>query len=189
MSLRQFVQRRFGGLYWTLRAARARYRQWSRGLRHVHPTLYIGARAKIAKDLVAGPYSFINIDCEVGQGVTMGKYVMLAPEVWVVGNDHRFDVPGVPIIFAGRPEMKKTLIEDDVWIGNGAMILAGVRIGRGAVIAARAVVTKDVPAYEIWGGVPARKIGERFTDPADRSRHDAMLANPPQAGQFCESVW
>ena len=189
MSLRQFVQKHFGGFYWKLRYARSRYRQWRHGLKHVHPTFYMGAGAKIAKDLVAGPYSFVNIHCEVGPGVTMGKYVMLAPEVWIVGNDHRFDMPGVPIIFSGRPEMRRTVIEDDAWIGNGAMILAGVRIGRGAVVAARAVVTKDVPPYEIVGGVPARKIGERFSNEADRARHDAMLAEPARGGQFCESVW
>lgn len=189
MSLRQFVQKNFGGVYQLLRTARSSYRRWRHGLKHVHPTFYMGAGAKIAKDLVAGPYSFVNIHSEIGPGVTMGKYVMIAPEVWVVGNDHRFDVPGVPIIFSGRPEMKKTVIEDDVWVGNGAMILAGVRIGRGAIIAARAVVTKDVPPYEIWGGVPAKKIGERFSNPEDRAKHDAMLAQPAREGEYCQSVW
>lgn len=189
MSLRQFVERNFGGLYRALRTTRSRYRLWKLGLKHVHPTFYAGAGAKIAKDLVAGPYSFVNIHSEIGARVTMGKYVMVAPEVWIVGNDHRFDVPGMPIIFSGRPELKKTQLEDDVWVGNGAMILAGVRIGRGAIVAARAVVTKDVPAYEIWGGVPAKKIGERFSDPADRAKHDAMLAQPAFEGTYCESAW
>ncbi len=189
MSLRQFAQKHFGGLYWKLRAARSKYRHWRMGLKHVDPTFYVGAGSKIAKDLVAGPYSFINLNCEVGAGVTIGKYVMLAPEVWVIGNDHKFDVPGTPIIFSGRPETKRTYIEDDVWVGNGAMILAGVRIGRGSIIAARAVVTKDVPPYEIWGGVPAKKIGERFADPDDRAKHDAMLAQPAHQGEYCESTW
>jgi acetyltransferase-like isoleucine patch superfamily enzyme len=54
-----------------------------------------------------------------------------------------------------------TVIGDDVWLGAGAVITPGVRIGTGAVIGANCVVTHDVPEYEIWGGVPARRIGSR----------------------------
>lgn len=53
------------------------------------------------------------------------------------------------------------VLEDDVWLGAGVHVLPGVCVGQGAVIAAGSVVTHDVPAYEIWGGVPARKIGQR----------------------------
>ena len=52
-------------------------------------------------------------------------------------------------------------IGDDVWIGAGAVITPGVMVGRGAVIGANSVVTHHVPEYEVWAGVPARKIGER----------------------------
>ncbi len=74
------------------------------------------------------------------------------------------------------------MVESDVWIGYGATILSGVRIGRGAIIAAGAVVTRDVAAYEIHGGVPARKLADRFANVADIEVHDSMLARPPQAG-------
>jgi acetyltransferase-like isoleucine patch superfamily enzyme len=87
-------------------------------------------------------------------------------------------VPGTPMIFSGRPEQPPTVIGDDAWIGVGAVVMQGRSIGRGAVIGANAVVTKDVPAYEVWVGIPARKVGERFPDPADRRRHDAMLDGP-----------
>jgi acetyltransferase-like isoleucine patch superfamily enzyme len=135
-------------------------------------------------DLVAKEYSFINVGCQVGTGVELGRYVMLAPHVGIVGSDHRYDVAGTPIIFAGRPEPKRTVIEDDAWIGFGATIMQGVRVGRGAIIAAGAVVTKSVPAYEIHAGIPAKRIGVRFADPADRARHDAMLDGPVIHGRL-----
>jgi acetyltransferase-like isoleucine patch superfamily enzyme len=53
------------------------------------------------------------------------------------------------------------VLEQDVWLGANAVVLKGVKIARGAIIAAGAVVTTDVPQFEIWGGVPARKLGER----------------------------
>ena len=53
------------------------------------------------------------------------------------------------------------VLEEDVWLGVNVVVLKGVRIGRGAIVAAGAIVTKDVPSYEIWGGVPARRLGER----------------------------
>ncbi|MGZ5020707.1 MAG: acyltransferase, partial [Chthoniobacterales bacterium] len=53
------------------------------------------------------------------------------------------------------------VVESDVWLGTNVIVLKGVRIDRGAIIAAGAVVTKSIPEYEIWGGVPAQKIGER----------------------------
>ncbi|MBN1398753.1 MAG: hypothetical protein JXA06_12045 [Bacteroidetes bacterium] len=111
---------------------------------------------------------------------------MFAPRVAIVGADHRMDRPGVPMIFSGRPPLSDTVIEADVWVGFGAVIMAGVRIGRGSVIAAGAVVTQDVPPYEIWGGIPAKKIRSRFTDQKDIEKHDLMLSQPPFEGEYAE---
>lgn len=172
-------------LYLFLRGLRMRYRRWHYGLRQVHPTFYAAAGCHISRDLVAKEYSFINLGCVIGPKVELGPYVMLGPRVAIVGGDHVFNTPGVPIIFSGRPELRPTILEADAWVGFGAIIIAGVHIGRGAIIAAGAVVTKDVPAYEIHGGVPAHKIGERFPDPEARAKHDRMLAAPPQQGAFC----
>ena len=61
-------------------------------------------------------------------------------------------------------EVGDIVIDNDVWIGYEAVIMAGVHIGNGAIIAARAVVTKDVPPYTIVGGVPARPIRKRFDE-------------------------
>lgn len=161
------------------------YRRRRFGLRHVHPTFYLARGARVSRDLVAHEYSFINIDCIVGPKVELGRYAMLAPRVSIVGDDHIFSIPGTPIIFSGRSKLRPTVIEDDAWIGQCAIIMTGVRIGRGAIIAAGAVVTKDVAAYEIHAGVPARCIGNRFPNENDRIRHDHMLSGQLVEERFC----
>jgi serine acetyltransferase len=81
--------------------------------------------------------------------------------------------------------LESTVIESDVWVGCGATIMTGVRIGRGSIIAAGSVVVKDVPPYEIHGGSPARKIRDRFADGVAREVHDRMLAQRPTRGRYC----
>jgi acetyltransferase-like isoleucine patch superfamily enzyme len=68
------------------------------------------------------------------------------------------------------------VVGDDVWIGYGAIILSGVTIGDGSIVASGSVVTKDVPPYVIVGGNPARKITERFTDPWELQMHKLAIA-------------
>lgn len=165
--------------------ARNRMQAWRYGLRGVPSTTYLHPGSHISRDLRIGDFSSIGPGCRIGPKVDLKRYVMLAPRVALVGADHFYDKPGVPIVFAGRPPLASTVIEDDVWVGYGAVILAGVRIGRGAIIAAGAVVTKEVPAYEIWGGIPAKKLGERF-DPDERMVHDHMLAQPAREGTWPE---
>lgn len=143
----------------------------------------------VSTDLIAHEHSFVNVQCLIGPGVELGRYAMLAPHVAIVGGDHRYDQVGVPIIFAGRPELPRTCIEADAWIGYGAILMAGVRIGRGAIVAAGAVVTKDVPPYEIHAGIPARKIGERFSNLSERALHDAMLQGPVVERALCAPIW
>jgi|SRR5687768_10419404 len=154
------------------------------GLRQLDCTVYIVLPTRISRDLRAGSHCFINRDCWICPGVRMGRYVMLAPEVAILGGDHVINVAGQPIIFSGRPETNTTTIGDDVWIGFRAIINAGVNIGNGAVIAAGALVTKDVEPYAIVGGVPACKIGERFPDQTSRTVHEAVLRGPTVNGRL-----
>lgn len=175
------------GLYTFIRSLRMRYRRWRLGLRHVHETFYCSADIVVSRDLVAKEFSHISRGGIIGPKVTLGRYVMFGPRVIIVGDDHVFDKAGTPTIFAGRPaEIRPTVIEDDAWVGAGSILMAGVTIGRGAIVAAGAVVTKDVPPYEIHGGVPARKIRDRFATEEERAAHDAMLEKPARRfGEFC----
>lgn len=150
----------------------------------VTPSAYVHPTARVSADLRLGEYAFVGPRCELDPGVEIGRYSMLAPHVAIVGDDHVVDAPGLPIQFSGRPPQTRTVIEDDVWVGYGAVIMRGIRIGRGAVVAAHAVVTKDVAPYDIVAGVPARPIAVRFPDPGDRARHDLMLDGPPLSPRF-----
>jgi acetyltransferase-like isoleucine patch superfamily enzyme/lysophospholipase L1-like esterase len=164
------------------------FRRWKHRLVHVHPTFYLASGSRVSSDLVAHAYSYIGQGCLIGPKLELGAYAMLGPRVALVGGDHRFDRPGTAIIFSGRPDLKPTVVETDAWVGCGAILIAGVRIGRGAIVAAGAVVTRDVAPYEIHGGVPARKIGERFPEGPDRETHDRMLAEPPCQGEYCSPL-
>jgi acetyltransferase-like isoleucine patch superfamily enzyme len=162
-----------------------RGRRWKYGLPSTSESCYLGPRCLVEHDLVAKAYSYIGPECILGPGVEIGAYAMLGPRVAVVGADHVYDRAGTPIIFSGRPNARKTIIEDDAWIGYGSIIISGVRIGRGAVIGAGSVITKDVPPFEIHGGVPARKLRDRFRTPEEMAMHDRMLQAPPRRGEYC----
>lgn len=162
---------------------RKKYRQikmkWIRlcyGLKNVHQTVYINKGCQIASDIIAGPYVFIGNNCQIYQKVSIGDYTMLAPEVKIIGKDHQFETSGMPIIFSGRGKITETKIGKDVWIGTRSIISLGITIGDGAIIAANSVVTKNVEAYSIIGGSPAKLIKKRFENQKDIDKHNFMLA-------------
>ena len=166
-----------------LRRLRIAWRRLSYGMASVHPTSYLGAGCSLDRSLVMGPYGYIGPGAMIPAGVVMGKYVMIGPGLLIAGDDHRFDKVGEAIIFSGRPTQRGCIIEDDVWIGARVIILKGTHIGRGAVIAAGAVVVRDVAPYTIVGGVPARVIGQRFNE-EDARKHDVFLAGPAREGEY-----
>jgi len=181
------VLHRHEGLYRTSRRALMRIRRWRRGLKHAHPDAYVSPSALVHPSTEMLEFSFVNRECVVEAGVTIGRYTMLASRVSIIQPGHDYSDPSTPIIFAGRPPLQKTVIGDDAWIGFGATIVAGVQIGDGAIVAAGAVVVRDVPAYEIHAGVPAKKIKDRFND-EQRREHEAMLEKPAEAGRFCDPI-
>ena len=118
--------------------------------------------------LVIGDHVFIGAGCEFNfkLGITIGSHCLIASGCCFVDHDHQLARRDGPIgSQTDGPEAPVTL-DTDVWIGANAVLLKGVTIGKGAIIAAGAVVRNSIPSYEIWGGVPAKKIGERPLSPA-----------------------
>jgi acetyltransferase-like isoleucine patch superfamily enzyme len=113
------------------------------------------AGIRIGHDSLIGEYTVIR-----GQGgVTLGNRVYTSPHTQIIAVNHVFDDPQRPFVDQGITA-EGIVIEDDVWLGSAAVVTDGVHIGPGAVVAAGAVVTHDVPAHTVVGGVPARVLRE-----------------------------
>jgi len=115
-------------------------------------------------DIVFGEHCYLNpgVVLYSGNGITLGDYVLVAPGVKIVPTNHAFISRDIPIRKQGfMPSKGGVVVRDDVWIGANAVLLDGAMIGRGAVVAAGSVVNSEIPEFEIWGGVPAKKIGDR----------------------------
>lgn len=109
-----------------------------------------------------GSHSFIGCNAVLGAGggVRIGDHVLIGQSVHVHAENHNFADAQRRINEQGVT-YQEVVIEDDVWIGSCAMILAGVTVGRGAIIGGGAVVTTSIPPYAIAVGVPARVVGRR----------------------------
>jgi len=116
-----------------------------------------GGFIKIGKNCSINPYTVLY-----GHGgLTIGNNVLIAGQCLIIPANHNFNNPDIPINRQGETR-KGVVIEDNVWLGAGVKILDGVTIGYGAIVAAGAVVSKDVEPNTIVGGVPAKKIKDRF---------------------------
>lgn len=114
--------------------------------------------------LHVGPGTAINEYCNIrasGGHIIIGTKCMLAQFVTIVASNHGVSPNEFMIDQLWSTKQISVEIGDDVWVGANAVILPGVKIGNGSVIAAGAVVSSDVPEYEIWGGVPARRLKAR----------------------------
>ena len=140
--------------------------------------LWAPNRLTVASDVYIG--KFCTIECDG----SIGRFSMIANNVGLVGRyDHDLRSVGMPIRKApwiGSPDYKgqglglQLTVGEDVWIGFGAVLLSGVTIGRGAIVAAGSVVTRDVPPYAIAAGNPARTLSMRFT-PEQIVEHERLL--------------
>lgn len=108
-----------------------------------------------------GDYSGIGANCVVPNNTIIGKYVMMAPEVHIVMNNHDTSDVNTPMCFQGAEPSGPAIIGNDVWIGARVMIMPGRVIGNGSILAAGSIVTKNVEEYSIVGGNPAKLIRKR----------------------------
>lgn len=142
----------------------------------------------IASDFQLGDFGFVGAGCTIYPRVRAGRFLLMAPDVSILGADHRFDVVGQPICFSGREDLPETVIGDDVWVGMSAKIMVGTRVGHGAVVAAASVVTKDVPDFAIVAGVPAKIIGYRFESDEARRNHLVALEGISSYGELVKGL-
>lgn len=157
--------------------------------------LHIGAGTRIwAPGFVSiGKCAYLGKDVLIECNAAIGDYVLIANRVALVGrHDHDFRAVGIPVRFSpwvgnkksiGSCATEKVVIQDDVWLGFAAIILSGVTVGRGAIVAAGSVVTGDVAPYSIVAGNPARAVGQRFHDEQTIELHERAIG----AGKFAFS--
>jgi acetyltransferase-like isoleucine patch superfamily enzyme len=141
----------------------------------IHPNVHLLENSIINNSEIHS-YTYLGKNCLV-QNTSIGKYCSIANEVLIGLGKHPIDLFSTSPLFyrkinllqisiinqdADVEEYKPISIGNDVWIGTRVLIMDGVSIGHGAVIAANSVVTKDVPPYAIVGGVPAKIIKYRF---------------------------
>ena len=118
---------------------------------HMYARFYNPKNIEIGEDTIIGEFAVLDGRAKL----KIGNHVDIASQVMIYNAEHDINDPNF------SPSFGEVIIEDYVFIGPRAIILPGVKIGKGAVVAAGAVVTKDVPPYAIVGGVPAKIIGER----------------------------
>jgi len=145
-----------------------------------------GLRIEFPRNVEIGSYSYFGFNCKLyasefskikigfnasfnsnvminarGKGeISIGNNVLIGPNVVLRSSNHSFDSTEIPVLEQGMTE-GEIVIHDDVWIGSNAVILPNCEIGKGAIIAAGAVVTSNVDSYSVVGGVPAKLIKMR----------------------------
>jgi len=111
--------------------------------------------------IVIGDTVFIGANCEfnINEGIKIGNDSLIASGCKFIDHDHGISTEKLMHSQVGSQIPIK--VGNDVWLGCNVVVLKGAVIGDGSIVAAGAVVTKPIPAYEIWAGIPAKKIGER----------------------------
>lgn len=156
---------------------------------------HVGARTRLwaPSRLVIGDHVYIGKDVHIEANCRIGNYCLIANRVAIVGrHDHDFSAVGFPVRYApwvaserfpSPYKDEEAVIEDDVWLGYGTIVLTGVTVGRGSIVAAGSVVTRSVPPYSIIGGVPAKVIGRRFASDKTIEAHESAI----RGGRFALS--
>ncbi len=114
-----------------------------------------------AKKLKIGAHVRINEHVFLQGEITIGDYVMMAPNTSIYTITHKFSDAAIPMVQQGKTEPKKVTLKNNCWLGRNVVVLPGITIGEGAIVGANSVVTKDVAPFTIVGGVPAKLIRTR----------------------------
>jgi len=115
-----------------------------------------GSKVRLGDNVYIGRCAHLSGNLKMGNDILVASYVSF------VGGDHRIDYLGDTLIKdSGRADNSTTVIEDNVWIGHGCIVMSGVTVRTGSVLGAGSVLTKDMGRDEIWAGVPARFIRKR----------------------------
>jgi len=135
--------------------------------------LIIGDNVSISRNCYIYPESIfignkvsVQDNVRIYGNVTIGNYVIIAPNVFISSGTHVFDKEHITILEQDNKYKIDfpVIIEDDVWIGINSVILPGVIVAKGCIIGAGSILTKSTKPYEIWGGVPAKKIKKRYKE-------------------------
>ncbi|MBX2976370.1 MAG: hypothetical protein KF721_09565 [Ignavibacteriaceae bacterium] len=135
-------------------------------------------------NIIIGKDCYIGRNSQIECDTVIGDYVIIGNSVAFVGKfDHNYLHVGLPIRHAEQIRDEnyfwkginaKVVVEDDVWIGYGSIIMSDITIGKGSIIASGSVVTKDVKPYSIVGGNPAKFIKNRFTE-EEILQHESLI--------------
>lgn len=150
----------------------------------------------IGKNVIFNPFDKIGYknvsignDVFIGPGatfsaskshITIGNKVMFGPNVTIMGGDHNYSVLGKYMFDVKVKKIdddQPIIVKDDVWIGAGAIILKGVTVGQGSIVAAGSIVKKDVQEYSIVAGIPAKHIKFRFSENEILEHKKTLLNN------------
>lgn len=146
-----------------------------------------GNKSYIGKNCIFTPHSIeIGEDTYIGPNaifrssfgtIKIGNHVMFGPGVHIHGGNHRFHEIGKymkDISSKAQGDDGKIIIEDDCWIGANAIILSNVTIGKGSIVGAGSIVTKNIPPYSIYTGSPEKKLRKRFND-EEVIKHEKLI--------------
>ncbi len=124
-----------------------------------------------------GDHVGIGRNCEISTDLIIGNHVLVGSAVGFLGRDaHSAYLPGATMFDAPRGDKFRIVIEDDVWIGYGAIVLSGVTIGRGSIIGAGAIISRDVPPYSVVVPQRSEALKRRFSDVEIETHETALRA-------------
>ncbi|MDT0606242.1 acyltransferase [Croceitalea rosinachiae] len=136
-----------------------RLRNWmvKRYLKKSGKKIRVKKGAEISLNSTIGNNTELGTRCMIQANVYIGDDVIMGPDVKIYSRNHKYSNLEIPIRLQGK-DYFKTFIGNDVWLGANVIVTAGCKVGNHVIVAAGAVITKDIPDFAVVGGVPAKVI-------------------------------